>query len=143
MKELNFDTGLVRYKINKRGNLCFNPSDPNVYHRLKQLAPYISSLEREIEQRAEDAKNGEQAIDLLAEYDRKVKEKLGYVFGTENDFDEIFGSVNIMAIATNGEMVVTNFLNAICPIVEEGALTYAKAEARKAVQQANAERESR
>ena len=41
-----------------------------------------------------------------------------------------------MAISGNGELIITNFLNAITPIVEEGVKKYAKMEAQKAVQEA-------
>lgn len=131
--KITFDSGIKQYEINGHSILRFNPSDPNVYKRFKDLLSYITSLEKEIETRTKELKNGLDYIDLLAEYDEKVKEKLKYVFGQENDFDTIFNSENIMALASNGEMIITNFLNGIRPIVEKGIKSYAKLEAKKAV----------
>ena len=73
---------------------------------------------------------------LLAEYDARVKKSLAHVFGEENDFDSILSGANVMAVASNGELVITNFLDAMRPIVEDGVKTYAKMEAQKAVQEA-------
>ena len=58
------------------------------------------------------------------------------MFGEENDFDSILSGANVMAVASNGELVITNFLDAMRPIVEDGVKTYAKMEAQKAVQEA-------
>ena len=72
----------------------------------------------------------------LAEYDARVKKSLSHVFGEENDFDSILSGANVMAVASNGELVITNFLDAMVPVVEDGVKTYAKMEAQKAVQEA-------
>lgn len=45
-----------------------------------------------------------------------------------------------MAVASNGKLVITNFLDAMIPIVDEGVKTYAKMEAQKAVQEARKEK---
>ena len=66
-----------------------------------------------------------------------MKKSLSHVFGEENDFDSILGGANVMAVASNGELVITNFLDAMLPIVEEGVKTYAKMEAQKAIQETN------
>lgn len=95
------------------------------------MADYLSSLEKEVAEKSASAKNGMDMVDLLSEYDSKVKERLRYVFGQENDFEEIFDGCNVMAIASNGEMVITNFLNGIRPIIEDGIKEYAKMEAKK------------
>lgn len=58
------------------------------------------------------------------------------MFGEENDFDSILSGANVMAVASNGELVITNFLDAMVPVVEDGVKTYAKMEAQKAVQEA-------
>ena len=57
----------------------------------------------------------------MAEYDRKIKEVLNGVFGAGNDFDEILHGVNLAAVAGNGRRVVTNLLDALTPIIREGA----------------------
>lgn len=136
MQKITFDTGIKTYQINDSGVLKFNPSDPNLYKRFKDLRVEIEQIQKDYSERSKTTESGDDAIDLLAEYDARVKKSLSHVFGEENDFDSILGGANVMAVASNGELVITNFLDAMLPIVEEGVKTYAKMEAQKAVQEA-------
>lgn len=136
MQKITFDTGIKTYQINDSGVLKFNPSDPNLYKRFKDLRVEIEQIQKDYSERSKTTESGEDAIDLLAEYDARVKKSFSHVFGEENDFDSILGGANVMAVASNGELVITNFLDAMLPIVEEGVKTYAKMEAQKAVQEA-------
>lgn len=136
MEKITFDTGVKTYQINENGMLRFNPSDPNVYKRFKDLSAKIEKLQAEYNERSKGMTDGGEAIDLLAEYDQRMKKELSLAFGSDNDFNKIFDKANIMAIAGNGELIITNFLNAITPIVEAGVKAYAKMEAQKAVQEA-------
>lgn len=136
MQKITFDTGVKTYQINDNGILRFNPSDPNLYKRFKDLRVVIEKVQKEYGERAKESSNGEDVIDVLADYDSRIKKSLAYVFGEENDFDSILSGANVMAVASNGELVITNFLEAVRPIVEEGVKTYAKIEAQKAVQEA-------
>ena len=133
MQKITFDTGIKTYQINDSGVLRFNPSDPN---RFKDLRVEIEQIQKDYNERSKATETGENAIDLLAEYDARVKKSLAHVFGEENDFDSILSGANVMAVASNGELVITNFLDAMRPIVEDGVKTYAKMEAQKAVQEA-------
>ena len=135
MEIITFDTGIKTYQINDSGVLKFNPSDPNLYKRFKDLRVEIEQIQKDYNERSKTTE--EDAIDLLAEYDARVKKSLSHVFGEENDFDSILGGANVMAVASNGELVITNFLDAMLPIVEEGVKTYAKMEAQKAIQETN------
>lgn len=136
MDTIQFDAGIRTYRVNDTGVLKFNPSDPNVYKRLKDLTDRIEKTHKEVAERTKGLTDGLEAVELLAQYDQSVKKELSKAFGETNDFDKIFGGVNLMAITANGEMVVSNFLNAIFPILEDGIRAYAKAEAWKAVQEA-------
>lgn len=140
--KLTVDTGIKEYEINGNGVLRFNPSDPNLYRRFKEMVGFISGLEAEVEKRTSAVSDGAEAVDILSEYDHKVKEKLSYVFGSWNDFDKILEGVNLMAISGSGELVITNLLNALRPIIEDGVKAYARMQAQKAVQQARTERDS-
>lgn len=135
MEKITFDTGIKTYQINDNGILRFNPSDPNLYKRFKDLRVEIEQIQKDYNERSKTTE--EDAIDLLAEYDARVKKSLSHVFGEENDFDSILDGANVMAVASNGELVITNFLDAMLPIVEEGVKTYAKMEAQKAIQETN------
>ncbi len=138
-EKFTIDYGMKEYEINGSGVLRFNPSDPNLYQRFKRLGTDIAALEKEIA----STEDGGDNIDLLYQYDRRVKTMLAQTFGAKNDFDAIFEGVNVMGVACNGELVITNFLNALRPVIEDGVKAYVKLEAQKAVRQANAERAAR
>ena len=57
----------------------------------------------------------------MTQADEKMKGILGWVFGPENDFQKLLGGVNLLAVADNGERVVTNFFAALEPVLVEGA----------------------
>ena len=46
---------------------------------------------------------------------------LGEIFGAENDFDAILNGVNLAGVGANGRRVVQNLLEALTPILREGA----------------------
>lgn len=142
--KLSIDTGVKEYEINGGeanggGTLRFNPTDPNVYDRFVKSVDNIRHIEDELvkkgqEQKSGDAQaDGKTGLDLLRQADLAVKEVLNEVFGAGNDFDAIFGGVNVMAVAANGERVITNFLSAIEPIVTQGAQGYAEGKAQTAL----------
>lgn len=140
--KLSFDSGIKEYEINS-GVLRFNPSDPNVYGRFLTAAEKIKSVEDSMIASGANAKTGEDVIRLMVEADRKVKDILRDVFGRDNDFDPIFDGVNIMAVASNGETVIANFIEAISPILEEGAKKCAQQKVDSAMEEANRRRAQR
>ena len=131
MLKLNFDTGVKKFQINNGAVLQFNPSDINVYLRFMEAADKLQAIESSLVKKGEglDPSNIKDVMRLMGEADAEVKKLLGEIFGAQNDFDKIFDGVNVMAVAPNGERVVTNFIDAIAPIMEEGAKSYAKAKA--------------
>jgi len=60
---------------------------------------------------------------IFRELDRKVKDKLSYVFGCDNDFDAIFQGVCVWAPDGDGGFILTNFINAIKPLIEQASKT--------------------
>ena len=145
MEKLNFDSGIKEFKINGGGVLRFNPGDPNVYARFLEAAEKIREVEEELTRQAkglEEQDSGKAAVKLMAEADKQMKEILGWVFGPNNDFDKILGGVNLLAVAGNGERVVTNLFAALQPILVEGAQRCANEKKQDAVRKANARRAS-
>ena len=133
MEQLNFDSGIKEYQINGKGVLRFNPSDPNVYARFMDLLPKIQEIEKEMNQKsaAVDSSSenaGEQTLRIMKEMDSRIKAVLNDVFGSENDFEEILEGVNLMAVATNGQRVVANLMDALQPIMEDGVKKCVKSE---------------
>lgn len=127
MEKLTFDTGKRKYQINESDAvLIFNPTDPNVYARIMDTAEKIEEMERKCmdRARAEEAKGDKETgaivLDTLRDMDRQAKTLLSQAFGSENDFDAIFGGVNIIAKRKDGSRVIDAFLEAIFPIIEHG-----------------------
>ena len=75
---------------------------------------------------------------LMTQADEKMKNILGWVFGESNDFHKLLGGVNLLAVADNGERVITNLFTALEPVLVEGAKRCAGELAAKA----KAEREA-
>lgn len=143
MEKLIFDSGVKEYQINDNGVLRFNPSDLNVYARFLDAMDKIQTVEndlvakaKEIEKLEDQEQSGVAVLRLMAEADREVKKILTEVFGADNNFDEILGGVNLLAVATNGERVITNFLAVLQPIMVAGAENCAKQQVDAAVAEA-------
>lgn len=147
MEKLNFDSGIREYKINGNGVLRFNPGDPNVYARFLEVSQKIQKIEEEMEEKVkalDSAKEISSAVlQILTEADKQMKDVMNWVFGLGNDFDQILEGVNLMAAATNGERVVTNLLNALLPVLQEGAENCARQQIGDAVHQAKQNRAQR
>lgn len=139
MRELNFDNGVQEIPVNGRAVLRLNPNDPNLYLRFKNAVNDIRRMESELDQKRAEVTDNLEILELLGVYDQKVKAMLCQVFGQENDFDQIFGGVSVMGVARNGELAITNFFNALVPIFDEAAKTYARAEAEHELAAAKAE----
>lgn len=136
MKKISFDSGVQSYKLGD-GVLRFNPGDPNVYARFMEGAEKLRAVEQEL------ANTPEEPLAALRSADRQMKEVLNWVFGPGNDFESMLGGVNLLAVAENGERVVTNLFAALEPILVAGAEACAGAAAEAAVQKAQARREAR
>ena len=150
MEKLVFDSGIKEYQIGDGGVLRFNPSDPNVYARFMDAQPAIEAVQEKLTEEAksiEDSANpdatGGAVLQLMAKADKEIKQILSNIFGGDNDFDEILCGVNLLAIAGNGQMVITNLLNALQPIMVAGAERCAKRQAGNAVAAAKQNRAQR
>lgn len=150
MEKLNFDSGIREYKINGNGVLRFNPSDPNVYARFMDAMDQIRAVEtrlvdkaKEMETATDREESGAAVLKLMREADKETKKILSDVFGEGNDFDKILGGVNMLAVAGNGQRVITNLLEALQPIMVEGAKNCTKQQTDAAVAQAKQNRAQR
>lgn len=142
MEKLTFDSGIREFEINGSGVLRFNPGDPNVYARLLDAMDEIKAVEADLVEKAKCVQDddGAAVLRLMTQADKRMKEILSGVFGNENDFDQILGGVNVMAVCGNGERAITNLLNALTPIIQDGAEKCAKQQADAAVAEAQAAR---
>ena len=131
MEKIQFDVGQRSYRINGGGTLRFNPCDPNVYNRFLEAAPKLQAVEEELTRQAEEMQDGD-IVKALAAADEKMKGILNWVFGGDNDFHKLLGGINLLAVAENGERVVTNLFAALEPVMVDGAKRCAGEQARLA-----------
>ena len=150
MEKLIFDSGIKEYKLGSCGILRFNPSDPNVYARFMDAMDKIRAVEeqmaaraKEIEETDDQQKSGAAVLQIMRDADQETKKILSEVFGADNDFEKILGGVNVLAVAGNGQRVITNLLAALQPIMVEGAEACAKQQTEAAVVQAKQNRVQR
>ena len=131
MEKIQFDVGQRSYRINGGGILRFNPGDPNLYSRFLEAVEKLQEAEKELTRQAETAQ-AQDIVKLMTQADEKMKNILGWVFGESNDFHKLLGGVNLLAVADNGERVVTNLFAALEPVLVEGAKRCAGQQAEKA-----------
>ena len=132
MKKLTFDSGIEEFRIQGGGVLRFNPADPNLYGRFLEAADKLKEMESELVAKAKELEGtdtGSAVISLMGEADRKMKLLLGWVFGGDNDFDKALGGVNLLAVASNGERLVTNLFAALEGVLTGGAERFAAGQA--------------
>ncbi len=122
MEKLSFDTGVKQYRLGN-GILRFNPGDPNVYARFLEAEDKVGQIEARLSEQAKKIPQGEgmEAVKLMREADCQMKQLLNTVFGAGNDFDEMLGGVNLLAVTGNGNRVITNLFAALEPILVAGA----------------------
>ena len=118
MEKLQFDSGVKSYKVGA-GVIRFNPADPNVFARFTQAAEKMQSVQDQLLEKARDGKTD--TVQLLWDADQQMKKLLSWVFGEDNDFDRILGGINLLAMASNGQRVIGNLLDALQPVLLDGA----------------------
>ena len=122
MEKIQFDSGLRSYRVNGGEVLRFNPCDPNLYSRFMESVEKLKAVEAELTAPAAvEQMQGESAVKLMGQADEKMKQILNWVFGGDNDFHRILNGVNLLAVAENGQRVVTNLFAALEPVLVEGA----------------------
>lgn len=132
MEKLNLDLGLKEYQF-PGGVLVFNPSDPNVYDRFVKATDTIKAIEQEMKGKAatigeNDPESGEKSLAIMAEMDSRMKSTLNGVFGGSADFDKLMCGVNLVAVNSNGKMVINGLMDTLKPIMEGGVQKFMDAE---------------
>lgn len=140
MKKIKLDAGLEEVLIGG-GVLRFNPRDPNLFARFESAAEKLQTVEKEMVEKAKTSEqDGLAVMQILQDADKTMKEILSWVFGGGNDFDAILQGVNLLAVASNGQRVVTNLFAALEPMLMAGAKDCAQHRAEQAVMAAKARR---
>ena len=137
MEKIMFDAGVKSYRINGGAVLKFNPADPNLYARFLEAVEKIRDLETRLSQ-----PDGDEPLEKMCQVDRQIKKILGWVFGGDNDFDVLLGGVNVLAMAGNGQRVIENLLQALMPVLTQGAEACAGVQVEAAVNKAKQRRQA-
>lgn len=138
MELLNIDIGIKSYQLVEGGApLTFNAGDPNVYARYMEAMDKIKVVEKEMSGKANsiDASGenaGEESLKIMYETDRRMKAILNGIFGKPNDFEEILCGVSLMAVTADGDRVINKVLEALSPIMQDGAKACAETEVKEA-----------
>ena len=90
-----------------------------------------------------DDARAERGLALLTDYDHRIKALLTEIFGGENDFDKVLEGVNLAGTGANGKRVVQNLLDALTPILQDGAAQHLQTTAANARAEADAARTAR
>ena len=121
MEKLVFSTGMEEYPLENGGVLRFNPRDPSVLERFLALEEKIGSLKPQ----------GQTPVEKWADADSRCRQMLAEVF-PGNDFGQILGLGNCLALCENGASVMGNFLAAVEGVLEHGVKVLMEEAIRKA-----------
>lgn len=94
--------------------LSFNPADPNLYVRFQTAVERLNVIGAKLCRETEDF-----AV-FMYQADKELKALLAWVF-PGNDFEDILSGVNLLAVTKSGKTVFENFIEALTPVLCEGA----------------------
>lgn len=144
MKELNFSTGLVRYKVNGGAEIEFNPTDTEFSRRVLDIFRDLAAKQDEYKQALtvdddidvdaamsdlDAAKRVTDQADALlaavAKMDKDMRATIDKAFGVPGTADAVFGGASLYAYA-DGLPLWANFLMAVIDEMPASAEAQAK-----------------
>lgn len=145
MKELNFASGLVTYKVNGGAEISFNPTDTEFSRKVlgifRDLADKQDHYRKllgadtetpDIEAALGDPKAAQELmhqtdaiLDGISKMDREMRAAIDSTFGIPGTADAVFGSASLYAYA-DGLPLWANFLMAVIDEMPASAETQAK-----------------
>lgn len=111
MKELNFETGNVTYKINGGVEVAFNPTDSNFVKRLFDAYETLDKKQEFYKNRVETMADKKQVFVFAQEQDAEMRGIIDNLFQAPVS-DNIFGAMNVYALA-DGLPVWCNLMFAV------------------------------
>ena len=118
MKELNFETGLVTYKLNGTVDVSFNPTDSNFVKRLFDGYETLDKKQGYYKERVEKEADKAKIFEFAREQDAEMREIIDGLFETPV-CDALFGNMNVYAMA-NGLPVWCNLMFAVMDEIDTG-----------------------
>ena len=98
----------------------------------KEMAAKANAVVAENDTVEAQTEAGTRSLQVMEETDRRIKDILNKIFGGGNNFDNILLGVNLMAVTESGDRVINSLLEALAPIMEEGAKACVNAEIKEA-----------
>lgn len=98
MKELQFDTGLVTYKVNGSCEITFNPGDIGFVKKLFDLIDRLSDRQDTVELKDAEEVDGKELFALTEQWDAEMRSDVDNLFG-EDVCAALFPNVSIFALA--------------------------------------------
>lgn len=115
MKELNFETGLVTYKVNGGHEISFNPADVSFVKRLFKTFDGLAKQQEDTQNEGKEM-DGEELFAYAEQRDKQMRQQIDDIFG-EPVCDKVFGGQSVYALA-NGLPLWCNFLMAVIDEVD-------------------------
>ncbi len=110
MRELNFETGRVTYKVNGSAELTFNPGDIGFVEKLFNTFDKLAKRQDNAEEENRHAE-GAELFEIARKRNNEMRAEIDAIF-EKPVCDSIFGKTNVFAIA-DGMPLWCNFLLAI------------------------------
>lgn len=145
MNNINFNDGFKEYTINNDPNkvIRFNPSDFNIINRIAETMTAIEKIAEEMSKSdipikldgtaadEADSIKGEltRAGGIAAETDRRIKEQINYIFGSDVCSVAI-GDVSCLA-SVGGMPLYQRFIEAFIPVIRADVEAEKKASAQR------------
>lgn len=118
MKELNFETGLVEYKINGNVTVCFNPTDSNFVKRLFDAYETLDSKQEFYKKRVDTMADRKQVFVFAKEQDEEMRGIIDDLFQSPVS-EALFGGMNVYAMA-DGLPIWCNLMFAVMDEIDTG-----------------------
>ena len=115
MKELNFATGLMTYKVNGECEIRFNPADSAFVGRLFNTFDGLAKRQDQAEVENQEM-SGVELFAMSEQRDKEMRQAIDDIFG-EPVCEKVFGKQDVYALA-DGLPLWCNFLMAIIDEVD-------------------------
>ena len=123
MKELNFATGLITYKVNGGAEIKFNPADSAFVGRLFNTFDGLAKRQDQAEVENQEM-SGAELFAVAEQRDKEMRQAIDSGFG-EPVCEKVFGNLDVYALA-DGLPLWCNFLMAVIDEVDASVTTQQK-----------------
>ena len=130
MKELQFDTGLVTYKVNGSCEITFNPGDIGFVKKLFDLFDRLSGRQETAEKKSNEEISAQDLFELTGQWDAEMRADIDGLFG-EGVSKALFPEVSVFALG-GGFPLWANFCMAVIDEID-GNLAQEEQKARTRV----------